>query len=244
VFTYAPDASPKFVAYYRVSTEKQASSGLGLDAQRSAVLVFVKSRNGSVVAEFQEVESGRVRARPELKRALAECARLKATLVIARLDRLARNLYVIASLMEARVEFVAADMPSANKLTIQLIAAIAEHERDQISKNTKAALRAAKDRGVVLGNPRLHEARVAAVRAKKIKAYDFARKMHSQIQLQGIAQLSLNKIAQILNAQGIETQRGNAWTATGVRNIIITANSALAEAQEEVKQIICSNEAK
>ena len=223
----------KYIAYYRVSTEKQASSGLGLEAQRASVNAFVGSRNGSVVAEFEEIESGRIRARPELRRALAECHKQKGILVIARLDRLARNLFVIASLMESRVEFVAADNPSATKLTIQLIAAIAEHERDQISRNTKAALKAAKERGVRLGNPRLSEARSLAAIAIRSKALDFAQKTISLIQAKGIREMPLVRIADSLNEYGIETQRGKTWTATGVRNIFSTFNNAATRQETE-----------
>jgi DNA invertase Pin-like site-specific DNA recombinase len=141
-----------FVAYYRVSTDKQGKSGLGLDAQRQAVTYFVNGR-GEIRAEFTEIESGRKNDRPQLLEALATCRRLKATLVIARLDRLARNVAFISNLMESRVDFVAVDMPEANRLTIHILAAVAEHEREMISKRTKAALQVAKMRGIRLGNP-------------------------------------------------------------------------------------------
>jgi DNA invertase Pin-like site-specific DNA recombinase len=142
-----------YVAYYRVSTDKQGASGLGLEAQREAV-----ARNlgaGSLLAEFTEVESGKRSAnRPQLIAALEMCKRKKAILLIAKLDRLARNVHFISGLMEAGVEFVAADMPTANRLTVHIMAAFAEHEAAMISARTKAALQAAKARGTVLGNPR------------------------------------------------------------------------------------------
>src|SRR5262245_37959784 len=139
------------IAYYRVSTDKQGTSGLGLDAQRQAVGSFVAG-GGEIVAEYTEIESTRNK-RPELHAALEACRKHKATLLIARLDRLARNVAFISHLMESRVDFVAVDMPEANRLAIHILAAVAEHEREMISKRTQAALRAAKARGTVLGNP-------------------------------------------------------------------------------------------
>jgi DNA invertase Pin-like site-specific DNA recombinase len=141
-----------FVAYYRVSTTKQGESGLGLEAQREAV---ARHLGTSLLAEFTEVESGKRSVnRPQLLAALDMCKRKKATLLIAKLDRLARNVHFISGLLESGVEFVAADNPHANKMTIQLLAVFGEFEREQISARTKAALAAAKARGTVLGNPR------------------------------------------------------------------------------------------
>jgi DNA invertase Pin-like site-specific DNA recombinase len=144
----------KFVAYFRVSTDRQGKSGLGLDAQRQAVMSYLDGGRWTLVAEFTEVESGkRDDNRPQLAAAIAACKRQKARLVIAKLDRLSRNLAFIAALMESGVEFVAVDNPHMNKLTIHILAAVAEHEREMISERTKAALQAAKARGKVLGNP-------------------------------------------------------------------------------------------
>lgn len=215
------EVAPRFVAYYRVSTSAQGASGLGIEAQKAAVQHFVRSRGGIVEGEFVEIESGTLRIRPQLKRALENCERTRATLVIARLDRLARNLFVIASLMESRVEFVAADMPSATKLTIQLIAAMAEHERDQISKNTRLALKAAKARGTVLGNPKLSEARPLATAALKKSADAFAERIAGHVSRRQYVSLSLSEIARRLNADGVQTQRGKRWTPTGVRNVMV-----------------------
>jgi DNA invertase Pin-like site-specific DNA recombinase len=146
---YNPCSLPAFVAYYRVSTERQGASGLGLEAQRAAVARFAGS--ASLLAEFTEVESGkRHTSRPQLLAAIELCQQQKATLVIAKLDRLARNAHFIAGLLEAGVEFVAADMPQANRLTIHVLAAIAEHEREAISQRTRSALQAAKARGWVI----------------------------------------------------------------------------------------------
>ena len=160
---------PEFVAYYRVSTERQGESGLGLAAQREAVSRFLGSGRSSIslLAEFTEVESGKRHTnRPELLRAIELSRRQKATLVIAKLDRLARNVHFISGLMETGVEFVAADMPQANRLTIHILAAFAEHEREAISQRTKGALQAARKRGTRLGNPRWSE---SITRARQIK---------------------------------------------------------------------------
>jgi len=144
-------ADGKFIAYYRVSTERQGQSGLGLEAQQAAVEDYLDGGSWELIESYTEIESGKRNDRPELARAMAACKKHKATLVIAKLDRLARNVAFVAGLMESGVDFVAADNPHANKLMVHLLAAFAEHERDQISARTKAALGAAKARGVQLG---------------------------------------------------------------------------------------------
>src|SRR5271165_4697682 len=158
-----------FVAYYRVSTDRQGASGLGLDAQRQAVGRHLAGK-GDLAAEYTEIESGRRDAnRPQLRAALEECRKRRAVLLIARLDRLARNVAFIANLMNSDVEFVAVDMPQANRLTIHILAAVAEHEREMISQRTKAALAAAKARGIKLGNPRYQEGLARARAALQYK---------------------------------------------------------------------------
>ena len=164
----------QIVSYLRVSTAKQGLSGLGMEAQRAAVAQFTAAGSHASVAEFVEVESGRKADRPQLTAALAACRLHRATLVIAKLDRLARNVAFIANLMDGGVEFVACDMPHANRLTLHLLAAIAEHEREMISQRTKAALQAAKARGVRLGNPNgaaalLYGCRLAAERSAGVR---------------------------------------------------------------------------
>lgn len=141
------------VVYLRVSTARQGASGLGLEAQRAAVQSYAASGGQAIVAEFVEVESGKRDDRPQLVAALAACRLHRATLVIAKLDRLARNVRFIAGIMDSGVPFVAVDQPFANRLTLHVLAAIAEHEAAAISERTKAALAAAKARGVKLGNP-------------------------------------------------------------------------------------------
>src|SRR4051794_33128778 len=136
----------KYIAYYRVSTDRQGCSGLGLDAQRAAVASYLAGRE-PLLAEYTEIESGKKNDRPQLAVALGECHRRRARLVIAKLDRLARNVHFISGLMESGVDFVAVDMPEANRLTLHILAAVAEHEREMISRRTKEALAAAKARG-------------------------------------------------------------------------------------------------
>lgn len=225
----------KFVTYLRVSTERQGQSGLGLEAQRAAVAAHVLGR-GEVVAEFVEVESGKRSDRPELARALSEAKRAGAVLLIAKLDRLARNVAFIANLLESGVEVTAADMPEANRFLLHVMAAVAEHEAQAISDRTKAALAAAKARGVKLGwsiPERVFEQRQAA---KKGAAVNKARALtHAENVLPVIEQIraggaSLRQIAAELNARGITTARGGKWYATTVRNIITAKNGAEAVA--------------
>jgi DNA invertase Pin-like site-specific DNA recombinase len=212
----------KFVAYFRVSTDRQGRSGLGLEAQRSTVTGYVAGR-GEVLGEFTEVESGRKVDRPQLQAALDMAARLRATLVIARLDRLARNVAFIANLMDSRVDFVACDMPEANRLTLHILAAVAEHEREMISARTKAALAAAKARGTRLGNPDGQLARKAAAACLIAKADRFAATVLPMVTGLASQGLGLREIARHLNERGIKTSRGREWQATTVRNLLARA---------------------
>jgi DNA invertase Pin-like site-specific DNA recombinase len=211
----------KFIAYFRVSTDRQGKSGLGLEAQREAVLNYLNGGSWTMVAEFTEVESGKHAARPQLAAALAACKKQKAKLVIAKLDRLSRNLAFIATLMDSGVEFIAVDNPHANKLTIHILAAVAQHEREMIAQRTREALAAAKARGVRLGNPRLAEAR-AGVTAARIAAADaFAanvRPIIREIQKSGVS--SLRGVAKALSARGVRTSRGGEWSAVQVSDIL------------------------
>src|ERR1700733_8691988 len=143
-----------FVCYYRVSTQKQGRSGLGLEAQQKAVRDHLNGGNWKVVGEFTEVETGKRADRPQLAAALAACRLHGAKLIIAKLDRLARNVHFISGLMESKVDFVAVDFPQANRLTVHILAAVAEHEAKMISERTKVALAAARARGVKLGGDR------------------------------------------------------------------------------------------
>ena len=211
---------PSFVAYYRVSTQVQGHSGLGLDAQRTAVHAHVRQVGGELIDEFTEIECGALDERTQLNLALKQCRTHKAMLVIAKLDRLARSVQFIAQLLNSGVEFVAADMPHANKLTIHIIAAVAEYEREVIAQRTKAALAAAKTRGVKLGNP---NAAVAASLGRDVvieRADDYARTMipiFAGLRAKGAN--SYSKLARALSESGVSTQRGGQWTAAGVSNI-------------------------
>ena len=210
-----------FVAYYRVSTDKQGKSGLGLEAQRVAVEDFLDGGNWDLVEEFTEVESGSRKDRPELEGAMAACRKYKATLVIAKLDRLARNVAFVANLMESGVEFVAVDMPQANKLTVHILAAVAEHERELISQRTREALAAAKARGVKLGNPNIAMARAKGQLVIKSKADKHAQNVLPIITaIRDAGVTSLRGMANALNQRGIETARGGSWHAASVGRII------------------------
>ncbi len=208
-----PPKKPDYVAYYRVSTDRQGTSGLGLDAQRHAVKQFIGG--AQLVAEFTEIESGKRHTnRPQLAVALAECRKRRAVLVIAKLDRLARNVHFISGLMESGAEFVAVDMPQASRLTIHILAAVAEHEREAISQRTKAALAQAKARGKVLGNPRLDEARKAAAAARRTTPAPEVVQIMRDRRRQGD---TLRQIAEALNRLEIRTPNGYRWHPETVR---------------------------
>lgn len=216
----------QIVAYLRVSTARQGASGLGMEAQRAAVQGFAAAGSHTIVAELVEVESGSKADRPQLAAALAMCRLHRATLVIAKLDRLARNVAFIANLMDGGVEFVACDMPHANRLTLHLLAAIAEHEREMISQRTKAALAAAKARGIKLGNPQgaTHlkiGARAAALksaerRAIKARAHDHA--IASVLsEITGAKSIGVTRLARELNERQIPAPTGGRWSNSQVR---------------------------
>src|SRR5215813_5790846 len=157
----------KFIAYYRVSTDKQGRSGLGLEAQRKAVTDYLDGGSWELIGEYTEVESGKRSDRPELAKAIAFAKKHRARLVIAKLDRLSRNVAFISALMERKVDFIAVDNPHATKFNLHILAAVAEFERDAISKRTREALAAAKAKGKILGNyARIAKAKQAATTAR------------------------------------------------------------------------------
>jgi DNA invertase Pin-like site-specific DNA recombinase len=212
---------PLWVAYYRVSTDKQGRSGLGLEAQQAAVAAYLERTGGILFEAFTEVESGRKDNRPELGKALDLCRRKRLPLLIAKLDRLARSVALISSLMERPVEFRACDMPDASRFTLHILAAVAEHERDMASERTKAALQAAKARGVRLGAPNPEKALQQARMASVASADRFAEGVHPIIEVLREGGLNLSQTARELNERGIKTRTGKYWTAQAVKNIVL-----------------------
>ncbi|MFZ9080279.1 MAG: recombinase family protein [Alphaproteobacteria bacterium] len=213
-----------FVAYYRVSTKRQGQSGLGLEAQQSAVAHHIDSTGGKLVGEFKEIESGRKNQRPELKQALAEAKRAGAIVIIAKLDRLGRRAsYILRLIDESGVNFHICDMPNADKLCLTVLAAVAEREAENISARTKAALAAKKARGAKLGSPRILEAQKASLKVnkKKNRNRQDATRMFilREIIIKGRVSTHAD-IAECLNARGIETARGGKWHTTTVRRLI------------------------
>ena len=218
----------KVVTYYRVSTSAQGRSGLGLEAQRMAVEQYCGGRGGYVLGEFTEIESGKVDTRPELAKALHLAKVTGAMLVVAKLDRLSRNVAFLAALQESGARFVAADMPEANELTIHIMAAVAQAERKAISRRTREALAAAKVRGVKLGNPNGAEAlrraakgNVASVTAIRGGADRFAADLEPIVaDIAGAGHASLRTMAAELNRRGIVTRRGGSWHPATVRDLM------------------------
>ena len=213
----------KLIPYYRVSTKKQGESGLGLDAQRTAFENYARAAGGVAVGEYTEVETGKRSNRPELAKAIEHAKSVKGRLVVAKLDRLARNVLFTATLMESKVDFVCCDMPDANRLTIQIMAAVAEDEARRISERTTVALAAAKAKGVKMGSacPGHWDGREDRRRAGQAKGLPLARAARSQdareyyapivakIKVHREAGKTLKEIADVLNAQGHVTRKKN-----------------------------------
>ena len=213
----------RFVAYYRVSTQQQGRSGLGLDAQRAAVAAYLGTTNTRLVGEFTEVETGKganaLDRRPELRAALGECRKVRATLLIAKLDRLARNVHFVSGLLEAGVNFVAADMPTADRTMIQIYSVMAEFEARQVSARTKAALAQAKARGVVLGSAGPSNLR-PHLELQRSAAQVFAERLRVQFQSYAARGLTQRQIVSDLNALGISASRGGKWRLAQVQRVI------------------------
>ena len=223
----------KFVGYYRVSTQKQGRSGLGLEAQEEAVTSYASATGCTVIAAYTEVETGKkddLDNRPELRRALAHAKRSKATLVIAKLDRLTRSVYVTALLHKSGVEFVCCDQPTANRLTIQILAVVAEDEARRTSQRTKAALAAYKARGGLLGAARpesrnlTQEARLRGARSAGVAARNSAQRAYEDVRdtIRSLARsgFSLRAIARELNDDGHTTRRGRVWNPVQVSRVL------------------------
>jgi DNA invertase Pin-like site-specific DNA recombinase len=220
----------QIVGYMRVSTKGQGESGLGLEAQRAALEAYAKQTGGMLATVYTEVESGKRADRPELAKALAHAKRSKATLVVAKLDRLSRNVAFLSALLESKVPFVACDNPHANKLTIHLLAAVAEHEAEMISQRTKAALAAYKARGGKLGAElrqcrnltaearRRGAERAAAVRSRNaVESYADLAPTMKELRADGA---TLQGIAKKLNKEGHTTRRGRPWNPVQVARVL------------------------
>jgi len=206
----------QYVSYLRVSTQRQGQSGLGIEAQRAAVAGYLSQQGGSLIEEFVEVESGGKRARPVLVQSIALTKKLGATLLIAKLDRLARNVAFVSSLMESGVEFVAVDSPYANRLMIHILAAFAEHERTLISERTKAALAAAKARGVRLGENGARLGRLNHEQA--LVSAETLRGPVEEALRQGNA--TLREITDTLNDGGHRTRQNALWSVGTTHRLI------------------------
>jgi DNA invertase Pin-like site-specific DNA recombinase len=223
-------ANGKFVAYYRVSTRKQGKSGLGLEAQQDAVRTHLNGGRWKMVAEFTETESGKRSDRPQLSAALALCRLHNATLIIAKLDRLARNVKFISNLMETSVEFVAVDMPTASRFALHIMAAVAEQEAVMIADRTRKALATAKAKGTKLGR---RDDKIAAYANKGAKASALRRRADAEKRnvdliaridhYRSEGALTLRQIAARLNDEGIMTARGGEWSAVQVRRVMQAA---------------------
>jgi DNA invertase Pin-like site-specific DNA recombinase len=214
------------VSYARVSTARQGRSGLGIEAQRASIARFAEAEGYEIVREFMEVETGKgadaLDRRPQLSAALAEARKLKCAVLVAKLDRLSRDVHFVSGLMTHRVAFLVAELgPDVDPFILHLYAALSEKERAMISLRTKHALAAAKARGVVLGGPRLAQARVVAQAAIKTNADQHAAHVLPIIrEAQRAGAVTFRAIADVLNARGIHTARGGQWYATSVKNVM------------------------
>ncbi|MDB5431420.1 MAG: putative recombinase [Caulobacter sp.] len=227
----------RYCVYKRVSTVRQGESGLGLEAQQRAVTEFLHSQAGTVVGEFEEVESGKEANRPQLLKAIEQCKLTGAKLLIAKLDRLSRSAHFLLGLEKAGIEFIACDMPHANRLTVGIMALVAQEEREAISRRTKAALGsvnatitreghyvARSGRSITrLGNPNPPKMRLgseAGVAAFQANADAFANRVAPSVRALLSAEGSMNKVAARLNEIGVKTARDGAWTAKAVQRVL------------------------
>jgi len=236
----------RYVAYYRVSTKKQGRSGLGLEAQKAAVLSMAQANGTSVLAEYTEIETGKRSDRPELKNAIHRAELTNSTLVVAKLDRLARNSYFTGSLLESGLDFICCDNPHATKFTLQILAAVAEQEAKQISDRTREALQAAKARGVKLGSARegqlvwkdgvqvwreaawvgyehlrgWRKAAAASVLARQVATQQRYQTLMPEIARRRVAGATMPELAEWLNSQGFVTRKQKPYTANGVQRLV------------------------
>jgi DNA invertase Pin-like site-specific DNA recombinase len=221
------------VAYVRVSTAQQGRSGLGIEAQRAAIARFVEVEGFRTAAEFKEVETGKgsdaLDRRPQLAAAIAEARKRRCPIIVSKLDRLSRDVHFISGLMAHRVPFIVSELGAdADPFMLHLYAALAEKERALIARRTKEALRAAKERGITLGNPRLDDVRDLAAEATRAHAARFAANVLPIVrEIQAAGATSLRQIAAALTARGVPTARGGTWSAPQVRNLLLRAAKSL-----------------
>lgn len=213
----------KYIAYFRVSTERQGQSGLGLEAQQAAV----KQYADSITHSFTEIESGKHDDRPQLAAAIALCKRTGAALLIAKIDRLSRQAAFLLTLRDSGVQIVAADMPHAGTLEFGIRAVVAQHEREEISRRTRAALQAAKARGVRLGCPTPEIGSAAGIAVIQARASEYAARLAPIVaDIKRAGCTTLREIAAALQARGIATPRGGSnWAPSQVRNLLEACNA-------------------
>ena len=221
-------ANGNYISYYRVSTQQHGRSGLGLEAQQAAVATYLNGGQWSLIAEFTEIETGKganaLDKRPQLKSAIDACKKHKATLIIAKLDRLARNVHFVSGLLESGVDFICADMPQANKVMLQMYSVMAEWERDQISTRTKAALAAAKERGVILGKAGAANLK-RNIEERQQSAVEFALSLKPVIEGLKAQKLSQRAIVAELNRLNIKTMRGGQWSQVQLQRVLAKQGS-------------------
>jgi DNA invertase Pin-like site-specific DNA recombinase len=216
----------RLIGYVRVSTARQGRSGLGIEAQRDALRHFARSEGFRIAAEYVEQETGKgsdaLSRRPRLADALKEAKRLDCAVIVAKLDRLSRDVHFISGLMAERVPFIVAELgPDVDPFLLHIYAALAEKERKLISVRTSDALKSAKRRGIRLGNPKIADAQRAAVKAVGKTADAYARAIYPIInKIRASGAISLREIADALNARGIATPRGAQWHPTSVKNVV------------------------
>ena len=212
-----------YIAYYRVSTQHQGNSKLGLEAQKSDVARHLSKADGKLIAEFQDIESGKKNNRPQLIQAIEECKKHNTTLLIAKLDRLSRNASFIFTLRDSKIDFICCDMPNANSVTIGIMAVLAQDERERISHRTKSALAELKKRGIKLGNPEnlTNEARAKGLKVRLDNANNNENNRKASILIINLREkgLSFYKIAKKLNDYGYKTRRGCIFSRTQVKRL-------------------------
>jgi len=216
----------KFVAYYRVSTDRQGQSGLGLEAQRQLVTTYLNGGKWDLIGEFTEIESGtrkRLKERPMLRAAMDLARKQKATLVVAKLDRLARDVQFISTLLNGQIKFVCADMPEADRTFLQMMAVFAEYEAKKISERTSAALQALKRQGKKLGSPTPDIGSQEGVKVIRRQADEYAERVGPTVRevIRKAGAKTLRDIADALTARGVQTPRGNTdWYPSQVSNLL------------------------